>query len=87
MSFVPDTILDEDLPTIVLRLFGYRVSMAHELDDIRAQANCPVCKHELNVSYKTMRLGLTIECPSCGETIRPIDDTPMGKIQGLIDEA
>ena len=61
--------------------------MAHELDDIRAQAKCPVCRHELNVSYKTMRLGRTIECPSCGETIRPIDNTPIGKVQGLIDEA
>jgi hypothetical protein len=27
------------------------------------------------------------ECPTCGETIRPIDDTPIGKIQKLIDEA
>lgn len=61
--------------------------MALELDDIRAQAKCPVCKCELNVSYKTMRLGLTIECRGCGETIRPIDNTPIGKIQGLIDEA
>lgn len=61
--------------------------MAHELDDIRAQAKCPVCKCELNVIYKTMRLELTIECPGCGETIRPIDNTPIGKIQGLIDEA
>jgi C4-type Zn-finger protein len=61
--------------------------MAHELDDIRAQTDCPVCGSDLNVSYKTMRLERTIECPSCGETIRPIDDTPIGKIQKLIDEA
>lgn len=62
-------------------------SMAHELDNIRAQTDCPVCGRDLNVSYKTMRLERTIECPSCGETIRPIDDTPIGKIQKLIDEA
>lgn len=61
--------------------------MAHELDDIRAQTNCPVCGGDLNVSYKTMRLGRTVECPTCGETIQPIDDTPIGKIQKLIDEA
>jgi len=60
--------------------------MAHELDDILAQTDCPVCGHELNVSYKSMRLQRTVECPSCGETIRPIDDTPIGKIQRLIDE-
>ena len=60
--------------------------MAHELDDILAQTDCPVCWHELNVSYKSMRLQRTVECPSCGETIRPIDDTPIGKIQRLIDE-
>jgi hypothetical protein len=24
---------------------------------------------------------------TCGETVRPIDDTPIGKIQKLIDEA
>lgn len=62
-------------------------SMAHELDDIRAQTECPVCGCDLNVSYKTMRLGQTVECPTCGETIRHIDDTPIGKIQKLIDEA
>ena len=60
--------------------------MANELDDILAQADCPVCGSDLNVAYKTMRLGLTVECPGCGETIRPIDDTPIGKVQKLIDE-
>jgi hypothetical protein len=34
-----------------------------------------------------MRLKRTIECPGCGETIRPVDDTPIGKIQKLVDEA
>jgi C4-type Zn-finger protein len=61
--------------------------MAHELDDIRAQTSCPVCGGDLNVSYKTMRLGRAVECPVCGETICPIDDTPIGKIQKLIDKA
>ena len=63
-----------------------RSLMAHELDDIRAQTDCPVCGGDLNVSFKSMRLERTIECPGCGETIRPIDDTPIGKIQKLIDE-
>jgi len=62
-------------------------SMAHELDDIGAQTECPVCGGELIVTYKTMRLERTVECPTCGETVRPIDDTPIGKIQKLIDEA
>ena len=60
--------------------------MAHELDDIRAHTECPVCGGELIVTYKTMRLERTVECPTCGETVRPIDDTPIGKIQKLIDE-
>lgn len=60
--------------------------MANELDDIRAQTTCPVCGRELNVSYRTLRLKRTVECAGCGETIRLIDDTPIGKIQRLIDE-
>jgi len=59
--------------------------MAHELDDIAAQMECPVCGRILNVQYKTLRLERTIECPGCGETIRPIDDTPIGRVQKLID--
>ncbi len=61
--------------------------MANELDDIRAQTDCPRCGQELNVNYGTLRLERTIECPGCGETIRPIDDTPIGAVQKLIDEA
>ena len=61
--------------------------MANELDGIRAQTTCPVCDRELNVPYRTLRLKRTIECPGCGETIRLIDDTPIGTIQRLIDEA
>jgi transposase len=60
--------------------------MANELDDIRAQANCPVCGFALNLTYKTLRLRRTVECQGCGETIRPIDETPIGKVQALIDE-
>ena len=60
--------------------------MAHELDDIAAQMECPVCGRTLNVQYKTLRLERTIECPGCGETIRPIDDTPIGHIQKLIGD-
>ncbi len=61
--------------------------MAHELDDIAAQTECPLCGRVLNIPYKTLRLARTIDCPGCGETIRPIDDTPIGRVQKLIDEA
>lgn len=61
--------------------------VAYELDDIKAQSDCPVCGHLFHVSYRTLRLQRTIECQGCGETIRPIDETPIGKIQALIDEA
>lgn len=61
--------------------------MANELDDIRAQTDCPVCGRELNISYRTLRLERTVECPGCGETVRPIDDTPIGAVQRLIDKA
>lgn len=61
--------------------------MANELDEIRAKTECPACGRELNVNYRTLRLKRTIECPGCGETIRPIDQTPIGAVQRLIDEA
>lgn len=61
--------------------------MAGELDDIRAQVDCPVCGHEFNVTYRTLRLGRTVECQGCGETIRLEDDTVIGTVQRLIDEA
>jgi hypothetical protein len=61
--------------------------MAHELDDIRAVSDCPVCGREFSVSYRTLRLGRTFECPGCGETIRLEDDTPIGAVQRLIDQA
>ena len=60
--------------------------MAHELDDIKAQTDCPVCGCDLNISYQALRLKRTVECQGCGETIRPIDETPIGAIQRLIDE-
>ena len=28
----------------------------------------------------------TVDCPGCGVTIQPIDDTPIGVVQKLIDE-
>ena len=61
--------------------------MGNDLDDIRAQSDCPRCGRELNISFRTLRLERTIECPGCGETIRPIDDTAVGAVQRLIDEA
>ena len=60
--------------------------MANELDDIRAQADCPNCGRELSVNYRTLRLGLTVECQGCGETIHLQDDTPIGSVQRLIDD-
>lgn len=60
--------------------------MANELDDIRAQVDCPVCGKEFSVSYKTLRLGRTVECPGCGETITLEDHTPIGAVQALMDE-
>jgi uncharacterized protein YbaR (Trm112 family) len=48
--------------------------MAHELDDIRASTECPACNGPLTVTYKTLRLGRTIECPTCRNTIRLIDE-------------
>ena len=61
--------------------------MANELDDIRANADCPRCGLEFSVPYKTLRLGKTIECQGCGETIKLEDATPIGKVQRLIAEA
>lgn len=64
----------------------YTCTMAWELDDIRASTECPVCGRGLIVSYRTLRLGRTIECQGCGETIKLYDDTVIEKVQGLIDE-
>lgn len=61
--------------------------MANDLNDIMAECDCPVCGVMFEVAYKTMRLALTVECPGCGETVRPIDDTVIGAVQQLIDEA
>jgi peptide subunit release factor 1 (eRF1) len=60
--------------------------MVNELDDIRASADCPVCGRVLNVTYRTLRLGRTIECQGCGETIKLEDDTKIGAVQKLINE-
>ena len=73
-------VLVEPVPECIM------ANMANELDDILSQTDCPVCGVNLNVSYKTLRLGRTIECTDCGETIRPIDDTPISKIQKMIDD-
>lgn len=61
--------------------------MANELDDIRVDDDCPACGKTFSVPYKTLRLGRTLECQGCGETIRLIDDTPIAAVQKLIDEA
>ncbi len=61
--------------------------MAHELDEIRASGECPGCGREFSVTYRTLRLGRTLECQGCGETIRLEDDTAIGAVQRLIDEA
>lgn len=61
--------------------------MANDLDDIRAQGDCPVCGEEFNVSYRTLRLGRMLECQGCGETIRLEDATPIEVVQHLIAQA
>ena len=65
----------------------YSAKMGDDLDDILAQAECPRCGREFSIRYRTLRLERTVDCPGCGETIRPIDDTPIGLVQKLIDEA
>lgn len=60
--------------------------MAHELDDIRASADCPACGSPFTVSYLTLRLKRTVECQACGETIRPQDGTIIAAVQKLMDE-
>lgn len=47
---------------------------------------CLVCGRDLSVSYRTLRLGRTIECQGCGETIKLEDHTPIGAVQRLIDK-
>lgn len=64
----------------------YICSVAQELDDIRASADCPACGSPFSVSYRILRLKRTVECQSCGETIRPEDGTPIAAVQRLIDE-
>lgn len=66
---------------------AYYRSMANDLDDIRASTDCPVCGRELSVAYRTLRLGRTIECQGCGETIKLEDCTLIAAVQRLIDEA
>ena len=61
--------------------------MANELDEIRLPADCPNCGEVMHVSYKTLRLGRTVECQGCGVTIKCEDDTPLAEVQRLIDEA
>lgn len=60
--------------------------MANELDDIRASTDCPACGRDLTVSYRTLRLGRSIECQGCGETIKLEDHTPIAAVQRLIDD-
>ncbi len=61
--------------------------MGGDLDDIFAQAECPRCGRAFSIRYRTLRLERTIDCPGCGVTIRPIDDTSIAAFQKLIDEA
>lgn len=61
--------------------------MANELDQIRASTDCPKCGREFSVPYLTLRLGRTVECQGCGITIALEDETPIGVVQRLMDEA
>ncbi|QTH20806.1 hypothetical protein HRJ34_21155 [Rhizorhabdus wittichii] len=60
--------------------------MPGELDDIIALVDCPKCGTELRVTYKQIRLHQAAGC-SCGALIRLEDDTRIGEVQALIDEA
>ncbi|MDX3911657.1 MAG: hypothetical protein QHC67_17900 [Sphingobium sp.] len=60
--------------------------MSCELDDILAQVDCPKCGAVINVPYGQMRIQKAAGC-SCGALIRLEDDTPIGAVQRLIDEA
>ena len=64
----------------------YYPPVANDLDDIRTSTDCPVCGRELSVAYRTLRLGRTIECQRCGETIKLEDRTSIAQVQRLIDE-
>jgi hypothetical protein len=61
--------------------------MPHELDDILLPADCPNCGQVMHLTYKTLRLGRTVECQGCGVTVKFEDDTPLAEIQALIDKA
>jgi uncharacterized Zn finger protein len=52
---------------------------------IRASTDCPACGRQLNVSYRTLRLGRTVECQGCGEMIMLEDHTPIAAMQKMID--
>lgn len=61
--------------------------MANDLDDIRASTDCLVCGRELSLAYRTLRLGRTIKCQGCGETIKFEDHTQIAAVQRLVDKA
>lgn len=61
-------------------------AMVAELDDILAQVDCPRCGAVIAVPYRQLRLQKAAAC-SCGVLIRLEDDTPVGAVQRLIDEA
>lgn len=60
--------------------------MADDLDNIRVSDGCPGCGHGFTVTFKTLRLGRTIECQGCGETIRLEEATPIAAVQALMDK-
>lgn len=60
--------------------------MVGELDDIRAQVDCPRCGASISVPFRQLRLQKAAAC-RCGAVIRLEDDTPLSAVQRLIDEA
>ena len=64
----------------------YARAMVAELDDILAQVDCPKCGAAINVPYRQLRLHKAAAC-QCGVLIRLEDDTPIGAVQRLINQA
>ena len=60
--------------------------MGTDLDDILTQVDCPTCGTVINVPYRQLRLQKAAAC-KCGNLFRLTDDTPIGMLQALIDEA
>lgn len=60
--------------------------MSCELDDILAQVGCPKCGAVISVPFSQIRIHKAAGC-GCGALIRLEDETSIGAVQSLMDEA